>query len=223
MKYLFPAKSKPWYTYVRRTEDFITVEITDPPFVWKDHLDLYIDLLDRIFQDYQIVALSQMIDERQWWKDIGDRCDYVDAIRQRFSVQAAVTACYDKPDLPGETSHSFVVHVVGRLDRSLLRELLGFGMTDLPNIAYGLRSMPESWLLEILSWNKVFVGWFRLREPDTTLVRLIEQTGLLFWTADGHLSFGLSNDSGVERILAFAEDLAQEWGLSPVIDCVIND
>ena len=215
----FPSKQeKPWVIQLRPIEDSVIAEIPPPPSMRRDYRAVYIDLLDHILQDYEIVALSQTIDKRQWGEEVPDQEKYIGALSQRHSVQAMITASYGKVEPPGPTSCCFVVHVVGHPNRTLLEELLEFGMTALPHIMYGLRSMPESWPLEMLSWNAAFVDWFRLKATDTVLIKLIEQSGLLLWTADRNLSFGLSQASGMDRILPYIEDVAQRWGLRAVVE-----
>jgi len=214
---LFAKQEKPWVIHLEPIEDSVTVEIRTPPF-WKHFPSAYIDLLDRILQDYEILALSQLIDERQWREAIPDRQEYANAISQRFSVQAVITAAYDKAEPPDPTSNSFIMHLVGHPNRTLLTEILGFGMDSLPNIMYGLRRVPDSWPLETLSWNEVFVRWFRLRETDEALMKLIEQSGLLLWTADDYLSLALPVASGVNKILVHVEDVAQRRNLRVLVE-----
>jgi hypothetical protein len=216
--HLFAKQEKPWFVHLRYIEEGAIVEILDPPSVRKNYRALYIDLLNYILQDYEIVALSQAIDERQWDEEIRDRQKYADAIGQRFSVRATITADYDKPELPKPSDYFFVMHIAGRSSRPLLLELLEFGMTDLPNIMYGLRSLPDPWPLQTIAWNKVLVGWFRLEETNTDLTKLIKQVGLLLWTADRHLWVGLSQAKKAERILAYAKDLAQMENLRLVVE-----
>jgi hypothetical protein len=215
---LFTKQKKPWFIHIQNIEGCAVVEILDPPSGRKDYRALYIDLLNYIFQGYEIVALSQAIDERQWGEEIRDRQTYADAIGQRFSVRATITADYDKPELPKPSDYFFVMHVAGRSSRPLLLELLEFGMTDLPNIMYGLRSLPDPWPRQTITWNRVLVRWFRLEETDTALTKLIEQVGLLLWTADRHLWVGLSQARKAERILAYAQDLAQIENLRLVVE-----
>lgn len=209
---------KTWCINIRQMVGFVWVEITDPPFMWVDLQDMYIDLLDRIFQRYKVVALSQKVDERQW--NIGDREQFVNKIRQKLSMRATITADYGEPHPPKQTDDCFVIHTVGAFDRSLFQEVIRFGMVELPNITYGLTSIPEVWPLEIFEWNKIFISWFRLKASSSALLRIIEQVDLLCFTIDGHLSFGLPEGSELERILASVVELAHERSLEPVIEQV---
>jgi hypothetical protein len=214
---LFAKQEKTWVVHLQPVGDSIIVQIRTPP-LWKDYRSVYIDLLDRILQDYEILALSQLIDERQWGEEIPDRQKYANAISQRFLVQGTITTAYDKVAPPEPTSDSFIIHLVGHPNRTLLEELLEFGMGCLPHIMYGLRGTPTSWPLEVLSWNGIFINWFHLKETDTALVKLAQQSGLLLWTADRNLSLALPEASGMDRILAHVEAVAQRWNLRMMVD-----
>ena len=213
----FSQQEKPWVVHLEYLEDAVIVEIRTPP-LWKHFPSAYIDLLDHILQDYEALALSQLVDERQWKEEIRNRQGYVNMVRQRFSVQALITADYDKAEPPDPRSNSFIVHLVGQSSHSLLTEVLGFGMNSLPHIMYGLRRLPDHWPLEVLSWNGVFVRWFRLKETDAALVRLIEQSVLLVWTADDYLSLALPNASELDKTLEHIEDVAQRRALRVLVE-----
>jgi hypothetical protein len=226
MPWMFSRKrqvNRTWKVKVRHREDFDLVEITDPPSMWIGGFrDLYFDLLENVFQKYEVIALSQMIGVGQGWDDIeafDDLQDYIKSLHRKYSVQAVVTSAYDDPTWPRPNALYFVVHVAGRINRSLMQELMGFGMDSLPNIAYGLESVPASWPYQVYEWNKVFTQWFRFKVKDITLKRsVIDQSQLTFWTEDGHLEFVFADIGEQERLLATIVDLAQKYDLQLVID-----
>ena len=91
-------------------------------------------------------------------------------------------------------------------------------MTCNPNLAYGLTGMPQDWLLQTLEWNTLFRKWFSLQVDDTAVEELIDHVGLLFWTADRHLWFGVSSTPELDRILTTVEELGPRWGLRPAVE-----
>lgn len=214
---LFAKREKQWTIRLKPVEDSIIIKVCTPR-LWKDYRSVYIDLLDRILQDYEVVALSQLIDERQWGEEIPDRQKYADAMHKRFSVQSTITASYDEMVLPEPKSESFIIHVAGHPNRALLEELLEFGMDCLPHIMYGLSRIPDAWPHEILLWNRMFLDWFHLKEPDTAIKKLAAESGLLLWTADRNLLVALPEASGMDRILRQIEDVAPEWNLRVVVE-----
>jgi hypothetical protein len=181
--------------------------------------ELYLDLLTQIFEDFRIMALSQMIDEEQGYDDIGDRQDFLVSLQSRFSIRATLTSKYDTSDWPRKKF--YIIHVVGPPCRPLLQEIMEFGMDCLPNIAYGLGEVPEPWPLQVLLWNRTFVRWFELEEKDDAFRKaVVDRVNLLFWTVDGNLSFAVSGDDKKERILIHVNDSALNHGLRPVIEQV---
>jgi hypothetical protein len=214
---LFSRQEKPWAVHFESLESAVIVEVQTPP-LWKHFPSVYIDLLDHILQDSEVLALSQLIDERQWKEKIPNRKAYINAIRQRFSVQALITATFDKAEPPNPESSSFIIHLVGQPSHNLLTQVLGFGMNSLPHIMYGLQRIPDRWPLEVLSWNEVFVRWYRLKENDAVLVTLVEQSNLLIWTSDDNLFVALPNASELDRVLEHIKNVARRRGLRVVIE-----
>lgn len=210
-------REKRWNAYLGEVQGVAVLEVTDPPFSLKKYRDLHVNLAYRAFENCRMVALSQWIDEDQGW-DIKDRHAYVATLQDKFSVRAGLTADFDDSRIPEPTNGAYVVHVLGEPNRPLLDEILEFGGTSLSNIAYGVENAPEPWPEKVLSWNKAFVRWFRLVESDEILVRLLEQVGLLFWTADGHLWLALSESRKMDRMLEAIEGLAEEWHLRLVLE-----
>ncbi len=112
------------------------------PFAWADSRAVFIDLLEDALRRYPIVSISQQVDAEQW--NIGDREQFVDHLRGRFSVHAMITSDYVMLDSP-QVEEPFVIHTAGSFSRGLLEDLAHFGMVSLPNIIYGLQVMPDNW------------------------------------------------------------------------------
>jgi hypothetical protein len=163
-----------------------------------------------------------MIGVGQGWDDIeafDDLHDYAESVRRKYSVQVAITAKYDEPTWPQSTALYFVVHILGWINRSLIQELMGFGIDSLSNVAYGLESASDSWPHQVYEWNEVFTRWFRLKAKDITLKKsVLDQTKLTFWTEDEHLEFVFADIDEQERILTVVNNLAQEYDLQLIID-----
>jgi hypothetical protein len=162
-----------------------------------------------------------MIGVGQGWDQIealGSPVEIQASIHQRFAVETAVTAAYDNRSRPDESDLYFVIHVLGQLMRSLLEELVGFGMDACPNIGYGLSSEPDRWPEQVFEWNEVFVRWFRLKVGNAALSdSILSHVELLFWTGDGHLTFAVEKKSDHEEILEIIAQVAAQHKLDLIL------
>ena len=220
MIHWWKTRKKAWRINVWHFGSLQVLEVTDSPFTWNNRCsDTYMDIIGHVFQGYEVMALSQFIDERQGLSNkIGNRQEFVERIQKVYPVQAEITNDYADPNPVKPESLTYVIHVVGQYCRPLFGQLLVFGTTSLPNIAYGLRTVPAAWPETVLVWNQSFVKWFRLIEPLTALAELTEKVGLLFWTADGHLFFASSEKSETDEILLYVLHLAAELDLRLVVE-----
>lgn len=208
-------KEPVWHIRVEEHESFTVLMIQHSPRqrTIKDR-DLYIQILGHFLGNFKTVVLSQIIDE--WQQNIRSKEEYANSISKEFAVNVLVSADFSTLESPSADEHTCVIHTIGAFNHLFFEKIMRFGMTNLPNVVYGLREDREISLETILEWNRIVTGWFNLQLPDTSLSTLIHHLGFLSWTSDGHLALGISKGTRVTEAILYFQDLSQgnSWNLN---------
>jgi hypothetical protein len=207
----YPVFAKKWHLNLWRGKGLIVLAA---PLIGKK--SLFTEALEKIYKNKRKIIFSQFVDENQW--NIGNRSEFLNRIAARHSVNLAVTANFYERNAPKIGDHVYVFHGLSSPKLEFLNDVLHYGMTDLPNIVYEYSGNTTDWLSEAVNWNKQFLSWYQLEAPDESMVNLINQIGLICWTSDYFLSFGIADINQLIVILDVVQKIADDKRLSLIVN-----
>jgi len=217
IKPFFARFSSPdWQIRVEKKDGWAFVEITDHfSSLRTNQTILYLDLLESVFTPSKKVYLSQKVDQWQW--KVGNCQKFADRIQENFSADVSLSSDFDSPNLPKADDREFVLHTISPFSRSMWKEVVRFGMFNLPNFAYNLDELTNILPNSLLDINKVIVSWFHLKTSDGELLNILKAISPLFLTIDSHLCFCISNDKEFDKLMETVNHLSEKYSLKPAI------
>lgn len=207
----FPVFKKRWRLKLWRGNGLM---ILAAPLIGRK--SLFNESLEKIYGDKGKIAFSQFVDENQW--NIGDRSEFVNRMATHHLVNLAVTASYSEENIPKIGDRIYIFHGLASPKLEFLNDVFRYGMTNLPNIIYEYSENTVDWLSKLVSWNKQFLSWYQLETSDELIVDLINRTGLISWTSDYYLSFGIINIDQLTNVLDGFQKVASERSWSLIIN-----
>lgn len=113
MKNLFhPFKKEVWNIYLSAIGKYQLVEVTDPTVLWNDFPTMYIILLEFLFKKFQIIVLSQFIDESQGM--LSDKEQILTELSKIYGLQVVVSKEYTSAIQPLSESREYVLNAIGK-------------------------------------------------------------------------------------------------------------
>ena len=217
-KHVLPQRiSQKWPIRLSRLDTWTFLEVTDHySSIWANTVDLNFAVVEAAFSDFEVVALSQRVDQWQW--EVGNCRSFSEEIRSDFSINVELSTELHKSGSPQDDAREYTLHIIAPYQQALWRKVARFGMFNLANIAYGLDSVPNNWPEVIYEFNKRVVSWFRLETSDNEFVKSLSQVDLIFMTIDNHLCFCFSNFIEVEDFIEAINDIGEEHSLRPVVE-----
>jgi hypothetical protein len=203
----FQFFKKKWLVNIRISEKILWIEITDAVV----NPEIFRRIIYEMYKDYDAILLSQFIDTQQW--HIGNRSEFVEKLKQKYSAEIFLTKSYTDSSSVTDDDSTLVLNTAGLLNRNFLSDVIGFGMTNLPNIIYRLGPIPNNWSSELSErWNGLIVKWFDLNidETNAELINLVEQTGPIELTIDGHVNFIFTRIDHLHKLLKILRAIAKE-------------
>lgn len=178
---------------------------------------LFNESLEKIYGGKGKILFSQFVDENQW--HVGDRSEFVNRIATRHLVNLAVTANFSDKKVPTPEDRTYVFHGLASPKLELLDDVFRYGMTDLPNIIYEhSENTGGDWLSNLIKWNKLFLSWYQFKASDDLILDFMNQIGLISWTSDHYLSFGIANIDHLTKVLDGFQKVADQRSLSLIIN-----
>jgi hypothetical protein len=207
---------KNWHICVKSLDGFSQIEVTDPSYLWVNVDDLLDDVIELAFNDFNFLSISQFVDKDQW--DIGEQDNFIRNVSNEFTIPVVLSRTYGTTEGVGTSDNTFVLNLIGLPEKSWLKKVVRFGMTNNPNILYGFHSVPENWFPQITEWNSQFRKWFELRGNSTEIETIVKQVDLIGWTEDGHFNIAFREVNKRNELLKGISKLADEKSLTPIIE-----
>jgi len=209
LNYLIPKRK--WHLKLFRGDGLIVIAA---PFLGERFL--FTEALEKMYLGKEKVVFSQFVDTDQW--NFGDKYEFESRIVARHSVNISFTSSYIEKKPPQVGEKVFILNGLGSPKIELLNEVLRFGMTNLSNIVYEYGENISNWLSKTTAWNRVFLDWYQFKIPDSSLIEITSQTGLVSWTSDYYLSFCITNIEQLTQSLGVFHNLASKNRLSLIIE-----
>jgi hypothetical protein len=208
----FSIYKKKWTVVIRHARNLLSVEITD-----QVKPNIFVKIIHHAFEEHQNIALSQYMDLNQ--STIKDRRQYVNRLIKEHKIEAVATQSYIETAGARINDLEFVVNLFGAFSIEAYSDVLKFGMTNLSNIIYSVRSKPENWLEDLTKWNNLVLNWFKLNigSENSELINLVSLKELIALTIDGHIFFCFNEISYLDKILKILEDVSEQHNLILVI------
>jgi len=207
-----------WSIIIRPFDGGTLIEIQDPNFRLANPVELYLDIIIKMFSEYKHLVLCQKIDEEQWV--IGIREQFFTQLQRRYKLSTTLLEDFTSLHPPQETTSTYIFELYGDPRREWLQEVYHIGGFNLPNILYGFNAVPDNLLVEAANANSIFMEWYRLKEPDNELTKIFEYMNILAWTSDAHLWFCIPQSRSLENLIDFVTDLAHKYSLFPNIQWI---
>lgn len=205
---------KNWYINVYSQDNFSIVEVTDHAFPWVS-VELLRKVISLAFRDSNYVAVSQFVDREQW--DIGNQDTFLRTMTNEYSYPYFISSNFGTIEDGNLTDNTFVINLVGSPEQSWLDRVIGFGMSNNPNILYGLHSYQDNWFSQITGWNLFFRKWFDLISDSTEMKKIVSDVQLMSWNSDDHQYFALKGDVQKEILLDSISNLAHQNSLNMIV------
>jgi hypothetical protein len=205
----FQLFKKKWPVIIRPNEKMVFIgitHVTDSP--------IFERIIYEMYRDDGTILLSQYVDTDQWSKENWPQ--FINELRQKYHLDVNLTKSYTDLDKATDDFSTFILNIAGSLKDDFLPQAMGFGMTNLPHIVYGPKSIPDNWQVELSKWNGVMVQWFNLKmdSNDERFINLIEQTGPIGLTSDGDLCFCITRLEHFNKLLKIISNISEEDNFS---------
>jgi hypothetical protein len=123
---------KNWHIRVKSLDSFSQIEVTDPSYLWINIDDLLDDVIELAFHDFNFLSISQFVDKDQW--DIGEQDNFIRYVSNELILPVVLSRTYGTTEEVRISDNTFVINLIGLPERSWLRKVVRFGMTNNPNI-----------------------------------------------------------------------------------------
>ena len=197
-----------WDIHVSAIDKYQLVEITDHAF--RFNYSLFITVLASLFEECQVIGLSQFIDESQGMLD--QREDVLAELTENYGVKVTTTVDYASENQPANGTREYVLHAIGMPGADWLRSILVFGGASLSHVMYGLKTVDHGWLDAMVNMNQTFTKWYWLETSDLDLILLREKVNILCWNSDSHLNV-LIEESQRSRLFGYIKEAANKNSL----------
>lgn len=192
-------------------ESLSILEITDSKLHKVNSQDLFLNFLARLQAEDKYYSVSQFFSPSQAQYDQYDQM--LMELRKRYPLNLAITSNFDTTQKINSSEEDHAIHVLTRNLDDPLSTIVHFSGTTLSNIIYDYREGYDGWLEKITRWNKIFLDFFWLKIDFNSLIDLVNLSGLLLWTADGHITLVARNPTEFDHYLRLLHNAAETYSL----------
>lgn len=205
-------KTSTWEIIKRNLENLSILEITDSKLHKVNSQDLFLYFLARLSAKDKYYSVSQFFSPSQSKYDQYDQ--RLKELRESNPINLAITSGFGTTELTKSYGEDHVIHVHSRNLEDPLATIVHFSGATLSNIIYASQEEYDGWLQKITGWNRVFLDIFWLKININSLIDFESQTGLLLWTADGHINLIAKDLAELDRYLGLLEEVAEHFSQS---------
>lgn len=204
-------KKSTWEIIRLDIEDLSILEITDSRLHKVNSQDLFLYFLARLPSEGKTFSISQLFNPSQSQYVRYDQL--LKELIERNPLNLEITSNFDTTQKFNSPQEDHVIHVLTRNLDDPLSTIVHFSGATLSNIIYNFREGYGEWLEKITWWNKHFLDFFWLKTDVNSLVDLVNQSGLLLWTADGHINLVAKNPTEFDHYLRLLHNAAEIYSL----------